>query len=216
MISKLIKVTIKKKDLGFLNRLTTLVRQALLRSVAKESRSLTQRVLSNNLSRSHEYSLARRTGKLATATHPLDTSWMGPFVYGGTIIGDNVPYSHVHVGLSTDPPTIITPQKAGALTIPLPSALTGRGVRKPEYNVGSLRSVPGLFILRKDGRAYLAKRTGTTGRGVLPLFVLRHMVSITKRVHTDTIAQANAKLINDNIEADMVRMVVDMRGQRVY
>lgn len=218
MKANLFKVTIKKVGLGIFNRLNTMFRERLLLIMERESVALTGRIIRNNLSQSssglrqgNRYSIGQRTGRLAANTRPI-TRWMGYGVTGGTTIGEGVPYTHVHVGQGGEPPITITPKRAKALTIPLKAALDSRGVLRSEYNVGSLRSIPGLFA--RDGVLY--KRTGPKGKGVLPLFLLRRSVRIEKSVSTDAILSANERLIRDNFEVELVKLVGEIRGLRVY
>jgi len=219
MTIPLFDVKIIKRELKVVYDLARAFRDSLRRSVEKESRDLTNRIIRHSLSvpfssiyGKDRYSIGKRTGRLVEGTRPLGPMVLGPRVLGGTVIGSGVFYTHVHVGESEEPPTVITPKRGRYLVVPLRAAMDSKGVLRSEYNVGSLRNIPDLFA--KDG--ILWKRTGPKGKGKLPLFLLRKKVVIEKAVLTDMIAAANEKLVRDNIEADMVRTIGRIRGVRVY
>jgi hypothetical protein len=197
----LFKVTIKKWGLSPLYKLRETVRNQLLKSVGRESVQLTKRIIDNNLTRSHKYSVGRRTGRIAAGTHPYGPMWMGDTVFGGTVIGEGVPHANIHIG-PEDKETVLKPNTKRAMTIPQAAAMNSRRVRRPEYPVGGLRGIPGLFA--KGGMIW--KRRGQKGR--IPLFLLwSKPIRLRTRVRTDAIAAANESTVQRGIENDINTMV---------
>lgn len=211
MSLRLFKLTIKKENFGIFRQLPERMIQQLVRSVDRESQRITKALKDFRLSSHSHYSVRRRTGELYNKTQPITAVVAGGRVLGGTVIGEGLPYTNVHVGTRDQgASTTIVPKKAGALTIPLFPVLDNRGVRLAEFQ--NLRSRTDLFIPGRNSplqKGYLYQRM--PGGGVRKVFALRSSVTVPRRVMIDTFAEEQAPQVQRRIEADVQYLLTNMR-----
>lgn len=155
---------------------------SLKREVDRQSYALTAYVQLRHLTGGTTIDrLAVRTGHLRRSTVPIRATDDGIEIKGGIRFG--VHYASVHVG-PRGKKTVIRPRRSKYLAIPLAYAKTKAGVAR-----GAPRDFPGTFIVRTQaGTLLIAQKL--SGKGILPLFVLKNMVVIPARIHPEDIEKA--------------------------
>lgn len=211
MSLRLFKVIIRKENFNILRYLPERVLKQLVRSVNRESQRITGVLKDIRLSSHSQYSVRKRTGALFNRTKPITAFVSGTQVVGGTVIGEGLPYTKVHVGTRDQgESTTITPRTAAALTIPLYPVLDNRGVRLAEFQNLSARN--DLFTPGRNSplqRGYLYQRL--PGGGVRRVFALRNSVTIPRRVMIDAFAEEQTPQVQERIGADMQYLLTNMR-----
>lgn len=93
----------------------------------------------------------------------------------------------------------ITPKRAKWLTVPLPAALNANGTPKRP----SARDWQNTFIIRsKRGNLLIVQRSG---RGIIPLYVLKKKVVILKRLAFEEAFTAGKDFLADQIAKEVIR-----------
>lgn len=210
--NQLFTVTVTKHNIDLLSRLQNYIQTVLIREIAVQGRALTAHIQQRYLSGPRsELTLDKRSGKIRKNTKPLPVTVINSSIVGGTVIGEDVPYTRVHVG-PIGQTTIIRPRSAGALAIPIEGgpAMNPSGTLKTLFSsAGGLRNVPNLF----RGRAANNLRPDVlylrmSGNRVLPAFVLRNQVTIRTKVFPEVIAFDQAPVVKEALEQavqDMLR-----------
>jgi hypothetical protein len=211
MSLRLFKITIKKENFGIFRQLPERIIKQLVRSVSRESQRITRVLKDTRLNNHSQYSVRRRTGALYQKTNPITTMAVGDRVIGGTVIGEGLPYTNIHVGTRDQgDSTRIVPRTAAALTIPLYPVLDNRGVRLAEFQ--NLRARNDLFVPGRNSplqRGFLYQRM--PGGGARKVFALRSSVVVPRRVMIDAFAEDQAPLVQERIGADVQYLLTNMR-----
>lgn len=133
------------------------------------------KVLTAEAFRAEAFAKQNATGRPKVRTGRLRNSLKGrPFALGDRIgikLSSNVIYAPTQEFGAT-----IVPKAGQFLAVPLAAAKTGAGVTKAEFDVpGGLRQVPGLFVMRTGGKAFIVRQKG---EGLEFLFVLKRSVRV--------------------------------------
>jgi hypothetical protein len=184
---RLFDVQITKTNMALVTNLQKNINAVLRREIPRLSKDLRRTVIDKYMSAKSPRSLGRVSGKLARSVQVLPVTGTEAGVEGGITIGRGVPYAGIHIG-PVGRRTVITPKRAGALAVPLPSALISTGKLRAEFDVGSLRAVSGLFRIRN----LLMRRRGSE---LIPYFVLRKSVTIPTRVFPEQIVMEETPIV---------------------
>jgi len=98
----------------------------------------------------------------------------------------------------------VRPKHASFLAVPLQAALTPTGRLKARFDVGSLREVKGLFVLRDGKNLFLAESKGKTGT---LLFSLVKSVTLEgQHIHRDGL-KAGAEHLGVDLRARVAKLL---------
>lgn len=139
--------------------------------------------------------LSKRSGKLLAGLNPARIK-----VTGQTEKDIQVSYTLQGIANVHERGATITPKKAKYLTIPLPPALTSRGLPKKP----SARDWKDTFVLKSRKGNLLIVQKQPNG-GILPLYVLKKSVTIPKRLGFEEAFLAGRDFLADQIANDVVR-----------
>lgn len=160
--------------------------------------------------------LRKRTGKLQTSTRPLRAKRITEGGKAGITFG--TVYAKVHIGKRGDV-TTIRPKNKKYLAIPLPAAMTQRGVLRASPRDESVfgktfvaRSKAGNLIIFGQMKYQKGQRAGELKGKIIPLFILKKSVNVMTRVDSDELIQwVEPKLIKD-VEKTVKRAVSIHKG----
>jgi len=221
---KLFTISIRKRNFNQFDRLFSDLVETLKKTLTLEAKYLTNYIITQYMSGAS--GAKRRTGSLSRNTLAAPAITM-PGILGATtvvsavMIGRGVPYAGVIVGLRGQK-TTIRAKNRGALTVPLPSAMTAQGLVKEPYrsmkgslwNLSGQRTGAGGMRLFRGGWSkksklrpdvlYLSRVTtekGFTRSKVIPMFVLRRSVQVPVQIPLDDIATLQAPYVRQSVEA---------------
>jgi len=139
--------------------------------------------------------LSKRSGKLSASLNPSRIATSGA-------IASNLEVSFTLTGIASvhERGATIRPKRAKYLTVPLPPALTGRGLPKKP----SARDWKNTFVLKsKKGNLLIVQKKGKNE--LTPLYVLKKSVTIPKRLGFEEAFMAGRDFLADKIADDVVR-----------
>lgn len=138
--------------------------------------------------------LSKRSGALSASLNPSHIK------VGNQSSQIEVAYTLSGIAAVHEKGATITPKRAQYLTIPLPPALTSRGVPKKQ----SARDWKNTFVLKsKKGNLLIVQKQG---RGeLLPLYVLKKQVTIPKRLAFEEAFTGGKDFLADKIAEAVVR-----------
>jgi len=138
--------------------------------------------------------LSKRSGSLNASLNPNRIKITGT--------DDTIGVSFTLTGIAAvhEKGATITPKKAKYLTVPLPAALTGRGVpRKP-----NARAWKNTFVLKSKKGNLLIMQKRKRGE-LVPLYVLKKKVTIPKRLAFEPAFLSGRDFLADKIAQDVLR-----------
>lgn len=139
--------------------------------------------------------LSKRSGKLLASLSKDRIK-----VAGG--MRSEVAVSYTLTGIATvhERGATIRPKRAKYLTVPLPPALTSRGIPKKK----SARDWRNTFVLKsKKGNLLIVQKRADGG--ITPLYVLKKSVTIPKRLAFGEAFNAGRDFLADKIASDVIR-----------
>lgn len=182
----MLKVKIENEKIRlFFDKLTPRMQGALTKEVKKQSRALRAYIVVRHLTGGTSADrLANRSGHLIRTTKPLPVQQESNRIFAG--VEFSTKYARVHIGTEGQR-IVIKPVSAKMLAIPLNAAKTAAGVARYK----SPRDVPGLHLIKsKAGNLLLVKTIGKGKGKIIPMFVLKSMVTVPARVHPESILMA--------------------------
>lgn len=140
-------------------------------------------------------SLSKRSGKLHASLSPDRIK-----VSGSGVKATEVSFTLTGIAAVHEKGATIHPKKAKYLTVPLPPALTSRGLpKKPKA-----RDWKDTFVLKsKRGNLLIVQKK--QGGGLTPLYVLKKSVTIPKRLGFEAAFLAGRNYLADKIADDVIR-----------
>jgi hypothetical protein len=181
----------EEKLLIFLDKLTPEILDALTRELTQQSKMLEGHIITRHLTGgTTDDRLSVQSGHLRRTTRALIAKRKGSTITAG--VGFGAKYAGVHVG-PKGKKTVIRPKRAKNLAIPLPAARTRAGAGRTI----SPRDFPNLiFIPGKNTPSGSSLLVQKRGKQIVPMFVLKKMVTISTRVHLKSIiARKKAEIV---------------------
>ena len=196
----------------------SLMKKAMEQSVTGFVALLKSRYLRSQ--KASDFAIAARTRKLLNSTRGEVKQTSKYTVVGRIIVGEDAPYTPLHVGTSGR--VMETYTSKTNFVIALPNFRNQDGSWRSPFRSGSLRGVSGLFRgspkhnLKAD-TLYMNYKNGK----IVPVFLLRKTIRIKQRVRLDDITEENRSYVAENISRafdnlDVASLAQSITGMNPY
>lgn len=180
------------------DKITDTIRKYVARALENQSEHEAGFIVDRYMSGGRRDALKRRSGRLAGTTRGLSTRINDNTVTSGIAFGTE--YASIHISRKPKE-TVIKPQNAQWLTIPLDPVLTPAGVPR-----GTARDFDDLFFIKPSDSQHPLLVREDNGE-ITPYFVLLKEVRIESRVHTDEIFEQRRDHINEAVRQGFIKGV---------